>query len=173
MKQVLGLDNFRELEEQDLELVLSWRNHPDIRGYMYHQHEIMMDEHRRWFEQNKANPSSFLLMFETTIPLGFVSFKKTGACVEWGFYTAPDAPKGTGTLLGEAALQYAFEKIEVHKVCGQALGYNQASKRLHQKIGFQLEGVLREQYFDGEHDHDIFCFGILLDEWQMRQKKSV
>ena len=173
IEQGLSLANFREMEEEDLGLVLSWRNHPDIRRYMYNQHEIMIDEHRQWFEQNKADLSSFLLIFETTAPLGFVSFKKLGSCVEWGFYTAPDAPKGTGTLLGEAALQYAFEEIKVHKVCGQALDYNQASKRLHQKIGFKHEGVLREQYFDGQCYHDIICFGILQYEWNMRCEKSV
>ena len=89
-----------------------------------------------------------------------------GGIADWGFYAAPDAPKGTGRKLGASALTYAFARLELHKVCGQALDFNERSIHFHLRLGFQQEGVLREQHFDGEQYHGIVCFGLLATEWQ-------
>ena len=153
----------------DLERVLAWRNHPDVRRYMYTQHEISLDEHQRWFERNLADPSRHLLIFEENHrPLGFVNFNEAGngGIADWGFYAAPDAPKGSGRQLGSTALNHAFSQLKLHKVCGQALAYNQRSIQFHQSLGFQQEGILRDQHFDGERYHHVICFGMLCHEWQ-------
>ena len=152
----------------DLALVLAWRNHPDVRRYMYTQHEISLAEHQRWFESSLADPSRRLLIFEQHHePLGFVNFNETGlgGIVDWGFYAAPDAPKGSGRQLGYAALKHAFSELKLHKVCGQALAYNERSIQFHQSLGFQQEGILRDQHFDGERSHHVICFGLLCHEW--------
>ena len=85
---------------------------------------------------------------------------------DWGFYAAPDAPKGTGRQLGKAVQYYVFVQAGLHKLCGQALVYNERSIRFHQSLGFQQEGILREQHFDGQNYHDVVCFGLLASEWQ-------
>ena len=79
---------------------------------------------------------------------------------------APDAPKGSGRQLGRAALNHAFRQLKFHKVCGQALAYNQRSIQFHQSLGFEQEGILRDQHFDGERYHHVICFGLLSHEWQ-------
>lgn len=153
----------------DLELVLAWRNHPDVRCNMYSQHEITVDEHQRWFARASPDPKKHLLIFEVNQqPLGFVNFNVTGngGIADWGFYAAPEAPKGSGRQLGRAALNHAFTQLKFHKVCGQALAYNHRSIQFHQSLGFQQEGILRDQYFDGGRYHHVICFGLLGHEWQ-------
>ena len=159
----------RPMVHADLELVLTWRNHPDVRRYMYTQHEITLAEHQRWFERSLPDPKKHLLVFEVNHqPLGFVNFNETriGGIADWGFYVAPDAPKGSGRQLGRAALIHAFTQLKLHKVNGQALAYNQRSIQFHQSLGFQQEGILRDQHFDGERYHQVNCFGLLGHEWQ-------
>ena len=163
------LSQIRPMVHADLELVLTWRNHPDIRRYMYTQHEITLAEHQRWFERTLPDPKKHLLVFETNHqPLGFVNFNETGVggIADWGFYAAPDAPKGSGRQLGRAALNHAFTQLKLHKICGQALAYNERSIQFHQTLGFQQEGILRDQHFDGERHHHVICFGLLGHEWQ-------
>ena len=158
----------REMTSDDLEIVLNWRNHADVRRYMYTQHEISLAEHESWFERAVQNPKKHLLIFEqTAVPLGFVNFNENeeGGIADWGFYIAPDAAKGTGRSLGYAALSHAFAILKLHKICGQALAYNQRSIQFHQRMGFTQEGTLREQHFDGEQYHHIVCFGLLATEW--------
>ncbi|MGX1123215.1 UDP-4-amino-4,6-dideoxy-N-acetyl-beta-L-altrosamine N-acetyltransferase [Pseudomonas sp. HLS-6 TE3448] len=165
----------RAMTTGDLEMVLQWRNHPDVRRYMYTQHEISLDEHRRWFESSQCNAARHLLIFEQlSVPLGFVSITEgtPGRIADWGFYLAPEAPRGTGRSLGQAALEFAFVSLRLHKVCGQALGFNERSIRFHHALGFIQEGVLRDQHFDGENYQSVIHFGLLREEWQALQPEA-
>jgi UDP-4-amino-4,6-dideoxy-N-acetyl-beta-L-altrosamine N-acetyltransferase len=158
----------RVMTDADLENVLSWRNHIDVRRFMYTQHEIALEEHRRWFAAATQDNTKSLLVYEVEgIPTGFVQFTQlnTSKNADWGFYLAPDAVKGTGKYLGKSALSYAFQQRQWHKVCGQALAFNEKSIRFHLALGFRQEGVLREQHYDGAIYHNVMCFGLLASEW--------
>lgn len=164
-----GEDLVRPMEEADLELVLSWRNHPDVRRWMYTTHEIAMDEHRRWFDAACEDPERHLLVYVSNgAPLGFVNLNQLRGedVAEWGFYLAPSAPAGSGSALGITALDHAFGALGLHKVSGHALAGNERSIRFHQRLGFQKEGVRRDQHLgaDGER-HSVASFGLVKDEW--------
>jgi UDP-4-amino-4,6-dideoxy-N-acetyl-beta-L-altrosamine N-acetyltransferase len=157
------------MTRKDLELVLAWRNHEDVRRYMYTQHEVCLEEHTRWFERASLDASRHLLVFEVgAVSLGFINIQQIapGGVADWGFYAAPDAPKGTGRKLGQTALRYAFTLAGLHKLCGQAIAYNERSIKFHLSQGFQQEGILRDQHFDGQRHHDVVCFGLIAAEWQ-------
>lgn len=160
--------SLRPLVVADLGLVLGWRNHPAVRGSMLSQREITPAEHQAWFERATQDASRKLLVaHDGERALGFVHFSHAleGSVADWGFYAAPDAPRGSGTRLCAAALDHAFRDLKLHKICGQALDFNHASVRLHTKLGFSREGVLREQHRIGMRHHDLICFGILQREW--------
>jgi UDP-4-amino-4,6-dideoxy-N-acetyl-beta-L-altrosamine N-acetyltransferase len=163
----------RRVETADLPQILQWRNHPEIRNYMLTQREIEWEEHQRWFSSAAIDRSRRLLMVEEDgVPLGFVQF--TGVIpdgsADWGFYAAPQAPKGSGKKLGLAALDHAFGSLQLHKVCGQALAFNSASIRMHEALGFVREGTLREQHRLGDRYHNLICFGYLRAEWEAANK---
>ncbi len=106
--------------------------------------------------------------------MGFVQFSGVapGGIADWGFYAAPEARKGSGSKLGVAALGFAFETLGLHKVCGQALDFNEASIRFHLRLGFQQEGVLREQKRIGGKYHDLICFGLLCHDAAAKRTTS-
>lgn len=161
----------RPMTQSDLECVLSWRNHPEVRHYMYTQNEITRDEHQLWFARTQRDPNKHLLIFELGgKPFGFVNFSELpcGGIADWGFYAAPGAPKGIGRRLGKVALDHAFIHLKLHKVSGQALGHNARSIRFHLSLGFQQEGTLRDQHFDGDRFHNVICFGLLSDQWHLK-----
>jgi len=161
-------DRLRPMTADDLETVLAWRNHPQVRRCMFSSGEIAPDEHAAWFARASVDTDRMLLIFERDgDPSGFVSFDGTakGGVVDWGFYLAPEAPRGTGAVLGRHALDYAFVDNGFHKVCGRVIGFNRRSAAFHLKLGFQQEGILREQHFDGSCYHDVVCFGMLGVEW--------
>ncbi|QEA40911.1 UDP-4-amino-4,6-dideoxy-N-acetyl-beta-L-altrosamine N-acetyltransferase [Pistricoccus aurantiacus] len=164
------------MRANDLERVLAWRNHPEVRRYMYTRHEIRLDEHRQWFERASQDPAKHLLIFAVAgTPTGFVNITQhqQGPIADWGFYLAPEAPRGTGRQLGQSALTFAFGELGLHKLCGQALAFNERSIRFHRRLGFQQEGLLRDQYFDGEQFHSMVCFGLLHHEWPSQSGESI
>lgn len=157
------------MTREDLELVLQWRNHIDIRRFMLTQHEIKLEEHTRWFGKVSADPTRKLMIVEEgQQPLGFVQFSSVSddGVSDWGFYVRPDAPKGSGRKLGTMALNFAFDSWNLHKVCGQAIVENVASIAFHQRLGFVKEGVLREQSKVAGKHSDLVCFGLLKSEWK-------
>lgn len=165
----------RPMVDADLEQVLQWRNHPEVRRHMYTRHEITLQEHRQWFERCTDDPRKHLLIFEADrVAMGFINFSRSadGGIADWGFYLAPGASRGSGSGLGRTALAHAFGPLQLHKVCGQALATNERSIRFHQKLSFQTEGVLRDQHFDGTRYHDVVCFGLLRREWQVQAGAS-
>lgn len=158
----------RVMNEGDLAMILKWRNHPKIRKSMYRQEEILFKDHAAWFANASNDKKLHLLVFEEAgVASGFISLKlySWGNIADWGFYVAPDSAKGTGYKLGVAALNYAFNSLKLHKVCGQVISYNEASLGFHKKLGFSREGVLRQQYKRDEKYFDIVHFGILANEW--------
>lgn len=158
----------RPVVHADLPILLTWRNHPDVRQFMLSQHEISLKEHLQWFASVSIDPSRKLMIIEdTTQPIGFVQFSNVadGGIADWGFYTRPGAKKGTGRELGLIALNYAFQSLKVHKVCGRAIESNKSSIILHKRLGFSNEGILRDQQRIGCTYHSLFCFGLLAWEW--------
>jgi UDP-4-amino-4,6-dideoxy-N-acetyl-beta-L-altrosamine N-acetyltransferase len=162
----------RALAEADLPLVLSWRNHPDIRRCMFNPQPIESNEHLAWFARASADPDTYLYVYEAQgQPSGFAKIVRIdrGQVADWGFYAAPGAAKGTGSRLGRAVLEQAFGTLGLHKLCAQVLASNERSLEFHRRMGFQPEGVLREQHFDGEAWQDVHLFGLVASEWRRQE----
>ena len=165
---ILGIQGLlRRMEECDLPLVLAWRNHPEVRRYMFNSSEISWDEHVAWFANASRNTSKHLLVYEVDgVQLGFVSFSESaGKVAEWGFHAAPEAPKGTGKRMLGLALGYGFTQLRLHKVSAQVLQGNPRSLVIHRQLGFTEEGCLREQHGDAVGYQSVYCFGLLHREW--------
>ena len=150
-------------------MVLAWRNHPAVRTLMLTQHEISLEEHRQWFARVKFDKTrQQLIVMDGLAPLGFVQFNPAiqGGIADWGFYVQPDAPKGSGTKLGKAALRHGFNMVGLYKVCGQAIESNAASIAFHHKLGFREEGRLETQQRICDRYQTLVRFGLLAKEWQ-------
>jgi UDP-4-amino-4,6-dideoxy-N-acetyl-beta-L-altrosamine N-acetyltransferase len=166
----------RKLQHDDLSLIRQWRNHPEINKFMFSQHEITQQEHQAWFESSQQNALRHLFVFEEQDERkGFLQLQQKSAesnVFEWGFYICPDAVRGTGSRMAKLAIDLAFLELNAIKLYGEALGFNQPSIRLHQKLGFVEEGLLRKQHFLNNQYHDVHCFGMLKAEWQPSAQQS-
>jgi UDP-2,4-diacetamido-2,4,6-trideoxy-beta-L-altropyranose hydrolase/UDP-4-amino-4,6-dideoxy-N-acetyl-beta-L-altrosamine N-acetyltransferase len=171
--QQTGNRRLRPMQAQDLERVLAWRNHPEVRRHMYTQRLINPEEHRGWFERASQAPQRHLLIYEQDgEPLGFVNLNVVDTAAgraEWGFYLAPDAPRGSGRGLGQCTLTYAFTTLRLHKLCGEVLADNTRSQRFHERLGFRREATHRDHVHDGNTYHDVIGFGLLAEEWRDSQ----
>lgn len=158
------------LTEDDLELILPWRNAPEVRHNMYTHHEISLDEHRTWFERMRQDPSARWYLYRDAAgePRGVVYFTAIDLVQKtafWGFYASPEAKPGTGTHMEYEALDLAFGELALRKLNCEVLASNPAVVNLHRKVGFTQEGVFRAQHFDGAAQIDIIRLGLLANEW--------
>ncbi len=162
----------RHLQSEDLKQIREWRNNPEINRFMFSQHIIGEEEHKNWFKLNQENELITLLMFnEGDRKLGFLQFQQqsfTTRVMEWGFYISPAASKGTGSKMINIGIEYAFNELKANKIYAEILDFNIPSINLHKKFGFTQEGLLRQQHNINGSYHDVFCFGLLLEQWQRK-----
>ena len=172
MTEPKDLGVLRAIREDELGLMLSWRNAPKVRENMYTRHEISMSEHLDWWGRSKGREDQRYFMFERfEKPVGIVGFSSIDSInsnSSWAFYASPDAPRGTGSRMEYLALEYAFDSLGLNKLYCEVLGFNVAVVKLHQKFGFKVEGVLREQHLHGISFVDVYRLGILSSEWRER-----
>ncbi len=160
----------RGIEDVELELMRAWRNEPAVRANMYTQHEISREEHLNWWEKTKVRTDQKYFMYEMAgAPIGIAAF--TGIDIQsrnsaWAFYTSPSAPKGTGSKMEFLMLEHAFNELRLHKLYCEVLAFNASVIKLHQKFGFNVEGVFRQQHKVNDDFVDTYRLGILASEWQ-------
>lgn len=169
-----AIGQLRTIEPSELELMLSWRNAPSVRANMYTRHEISLTEHLAWWERTQEDSNQLYFMYEFQgVPLGVVAF--TGINVashnsSWAFYVSPEAPKGTGSKMEFLALEHAFNDMKLNKLCCEVLAFNTPVIKLHQKFGFKVEGVLREQHYIDDSPIDVYHLGVLSSEWNEKRE---
>lgn len=164
----------RTMREDDLEMVLAWRNAPEIRSCMLNTEEITPEAHAAWYHRTSSDPDRALLIVEVnTQPIGFVQFSRLQSQLtpEWGFYAAPNAPKGSGSLLGKLALEHAFHVRGLQKLRGQALANNAASIRFHRKLGF-IQQSPSDAACDNNPGRNLLTFELTRAAWEKFQETT-
>jgi UDP-4-amino-4,6-dideoxy-N-acetyl-beta-L-altrosamine N-acetyltransferase len=167
------IGHLRTIRDDELELMRSWRNAPSVRANMYTRHEIGADEHLAWWSRVAQRPDVRCFMHELAgQPSGIVSFTHidtVNANAAWAFYAAPDAARGTGSMMEYLALEHAFGPLALHKLHCEVLAFNTPVVRLHEKFGFKVEGVRREQHRVDSGFVDIVELGLLAAEWAVQR----
>ncbi|MGA8516294.1 MAG: UDP-4-amino-4,6-dideoxy-N-acetyl-beta-L-altrosamine N-acetyltransferase, partial [Burkholderiaceae bacterium] len=125
-----SLGVLRDIQADELELMLTWRNAPTVRANMYTRHEISLQEHVAWWERMQKRDDQRYFMYESEgTPCGIVAFTGIDICNQnssWAFYASPVAPRGTGSRMEFLALDYAFNSLRLRKLCCEVLAFNQS-----------------------------------------------
>ena len=160
----------RSIADDELELMRGWRNEPAVRANMYTQHEISGEEHLTWWAKTKNRADQKYFMYEMAgTPIGVAAFSGIDMQSKnstWAFYASPLAPNGTGSKMEFLMLEHAFDVLKLHKLCCEVLAFNTPVIKLHQKFGFSIEGIFRQQHKVNADFVDIYRLGILASEWQ-------
>jgi len=146
------------------------RNHVDVRRFMYSDHEITPDEHANWLASlvGNARQRVFVVMLEGAVA-GIVSLNAINAThrsADWAFYLDPALQgKGLGSLVEFWLLDHAFNEAGLEKLNCEVLASNAAVVKMHQKFGFVIEGVRRENILKDGVRLDVVLLGITRGEW--------
>ena len=156
----------------DSDLVLEWRNSPDVARFMYRDDPIPATEHANWFPSTLFDgPNTCYRVAEWNgRPSGWISLsridRRNRSC-EWGGYLAPSAPRGTGIgrHMLAASLDLAFTGLGLHRLVVEVLDGNDRAIGLYKALGFTHEGVLRQRAWQSTGPRDVIIMSILATEW--------
>lgn len=168
--------HLKKITEEDLPQLYYWRNQKEIRKVMMNSDVITWDQHSSWYRTYVDNQNSITKIFYfDNIPYGVLNVydidTQNQRC-QWGFYIGNlSAPRGIGSILGYASLQYIFDALDVRKVFAEVISFNEKSIRFHHKLGFVEEGILRKHLLKDKEYIDLYLFGILRAEWEEKRNE--
>ena len=161
----------RRLEENDLQLRVSWMNNEKVYKSMHFEVPVVMGNTINWFRNNIGNDKRADLAFEIEGKIvafgGLTSINREVNKAELYIFVNPEAQKGgIGTKATILLCQYGFEQIGLNKIYLETNEDNVAARRVYEKCGFKLEGEHREEYKD-EDNHMIsrMYYGLLKSEF--------
>ena len=132
------------MAEEDVDLVLEWRNSDRVRTKMFEHHLIAKEDHVRWFKSLEGNLRQKCWMFlYQRKPIGVITVKLVDEQSDtwiWGCYLGPmKAVPQAGTIMGFVALEHYFETMKLKKVIGEAVAANERSLEFNARLGFATE----------------------------------
>jgi RimJ/RimL family protein N-acetyltransferase len=87
-------------------------------------------------------------------------------CFKYGLVIAPEQQrKGYASEAIKLVLRYYFSEKRYQKVNAEVFSFNEASIRLHERLGFTLEGRLRRTVYTDGQFYDALIYGMLREEF--------
>jgi RimJ/RimL family protein N-acetyltransferase len=122
-------------------------------------------------EEPKAGIFPFLIRaLDGDRLLGFVSldidWPHRDAWVAIALGERADWSKGYGSDAMRVLLRFAFRELNLQRVSLSVFGYNPRAQRSYAKVGFVVEGVMRERLKRDGRRWDMLMLGILREDWE-------
>ena len=172
-----GRVRLRPLAEADLPLRVQWYNDPGIRKTLTVTEQFELEKTRRWFLGTQTNVGRVDFFIETLDgqPMGVTGllhidrehataecFCVIGEKAFWG--------GGFGTEIHSVLIQWAFEHLGLEKIWASIRTNNPAIYKVVQKLGFQIEGTLRQEMVLEGSRQDLYRIGVLRKEFTPTHK---
>jgi UDP-4-amino-4,6-dideoxy-N-acetyl-beta-L-altrosamine N-acetyltransferase len=159
-----NLINFINLTEQESEMVRNWRNNESVRKWMYNDNEISIGEHRNFINLLKNyNEKAYWLVKidkEYVAVLDLLNINWQYRRAYFGIYANPESrTAGIGRILDNLADKIAFEILNLHSLKLEVLETNERVINLHKKMGFTIEGKLKDYVFKDGKWLDVLTMG--------------
>jgi UDP-4-amino-4,6-dideoxy-N-acetyl-beta-L-altrosamine N-acetyltransferase len=137
-----NLINFIDLTEFEIQQVLAWRNHKDIKKWMYTNENITLEQHLNFINKlQSTNTKLYFVVKQDINYLGVVDFYDIDSdrkeC-DFGLYANPfEKIAGIGRILEEISIKYAFDNLKLNKLKLEVFTDNERALNLYKKYQFE------------------------------------
>ena len=171
----------RAVEQSDVPRFVEWFNDPEvIAGLLIYLPMASWDE-TRWFEALATRPAEERpLAVDAHLPdgtwthigsIGLHQIEWTNRSAEFGILIGEKTfwNNGYGSKATQLALKHGFETLNLNRISLQVFETNPRAIHVYEKIGFILEGKLRQRTYRNGHYIDTLIMSILRSEWDAKK----
>lgn len=163
----------RKVEENDLEILMKWRNSPEVSSFLFTDITYTIERQKNWFNKNKEDKENIYFIVEDLNGKKFGEARITNIDLknkkcEIGAHIGEQEFKGKG--LGKEIFRiltdYCFKELGMNKVYLRVFKFNEVAIHVYEKIGFKKEGILRQEILKKGKFEDVIIMCILRNEWK-------
>lgn len=170
----------RILEASDIKNTQKWINDPTISSIMGYLPIKPLVQQELWYTNLINDPSRIIFAIckiENNEHIGNIGLGKIDSISRNASYsifisTKENRNSGFGTEATKLLLEFAFDRLNLHKVYLRTSPNFVEAIKMYQKLGFKQEGVLREQYYCEGKYYDKILFGILKQEFNSNRTQG-
>jgi len=121
-----------------------------------------IEQTRKGFAANSSHTYGIFSDGTLAGAIGFVSFNWPSKQGEIGYWLAKDFEgKGIITQACKLLLQYAFNDLNLNRLEIRCAAENNRSRAIPERLGFTLEGILRQSVWRHDRFYDMAIYGML------------
>ncbi len=160
----------RGLEEQDLVNLQKWLCDSEITKLLYQGEQPINLDHIKQEFQSKTNTNNeivFAIMSKSNNKhigwAGIYEINWISRNAEVRFFIGDKKywRKGLATDTVSLLIDYAFNKLNLHRIHGGANIENKGSVKVFKKLKFKQEGIIKEGHFRNGKYYDLVTFGLI------------
>ncbi len=166
----------RPLQKEDFRKSVIWRNNPNIRensiGYRLPVTDLMEE---RWIDSAMDDQSKNRIVFaiESLADNNLIGLTHLNQ-IDWisrvckfGITIGEEKYHGLGMATDSmlTLFNYAFQCLNLRKICLEVASFNAKAQRLYKNFGFTEEGTLKNHLFLNGKYHDITLMAIFHKEF--------
>ena len=130
----------REIQDDDINDLFNWRNHPEVRKNFFNTNPISWDEHEKWFKAKiKDSYTSIYIACSGKDKVGSIRFEDKSDVIKVSIMLNPDfLGKGFGSeVIRLGTERFIKEKNPYKPIHAEIKRDNIASLKAFQKAGFE------------------------------------
>jgi len=162
----------RPVLREDLPLLVRWLNDPEVTQFITTYLPILEADEASWFDNlPKRKPNDIVLIIVVDgDPIGKIGVHQ----INWKDRTAMIGTligekkywdKGYGSVAKMLLLNFAFNTLNLRKICSSAIEYNLRSCSYNLKCGYHEEGRLRRHIYRKGRYWDEILFAVFKKDW--------
>ncbi len=148
---------------EDTKDIVRWRNKPSVREHFIYRELFTSEIHEKWMknEVETGKVVQFIIRDRgTEQKIGSVYLRdidKNNRKCEFGIFIGEEdyLNKGYGREAAELITEYAFIKMNIHKIYLRLLAHNLRALHSYQKAGFVQEGISKDDVWIDGKPHDV------------------
>lgn len=165
------------ITREDLPQLMYWRNLPQYRKHFREYRELNMDMQQRWYESKVLNDPS-TEMFAIRINETDELIGCCGLCyINWvhrnadlslyiGWNEQYIDEEGFAEEACRLLFNYGFKELGLEKIWTEIYSFDNKKLDLYKKLGFAIDGELRNQYFYDGKWWNSYMLSLLANEWE-------
>ena len=164
--------SIRRFEERDIEKKVAWINDPRNNTYLHYDLPLEVEKTRLWFQKNRDRLDRFDAVIEADgVPVGLIGLlgiDDRNRKAEYYVALGETEMKGKG-VAKEATrllLTLAFTEMGLNKIVLYTEVENLGAQHLFEKVGFEREGLLREDLIYNERKVDRYVYGLTKEAFE-------